>query len=199
MVIKTEQLQPIALKEWAVAVKALTEGKQIMVLRKGGIAEETRDFQLKAPRFYFMPAFEHQRPELLKEPFRDDVRQIMGEWKPGATTIEIHAVAEAVEDIEIFNQETLNKLEDFHIWTETFAEDRLKWKRSKPLHLLLLRVSKLENPLTLPMQDQYSGCKSWVNLPEELAVIGAQPVLSDDEFNQRISQIHDALGLTGTS
>ncbi|RAP75474.1 DUF1802 family protein [Paenibacillus montanisoli] len=195
----TDQLQPIALKEWAVAVNALTEGKLIMVLRKGGIAEETRDFRLKAPRFCLMPAYEHQRPELLKEPYRDEVRQIMDKWKPGAEAIEIGAIAEAVDDIEIYDQETLNKLEDFHIWTESFAEDRLKWKRTKPLHLLLLRVSKLEKPLSLPMQDQYNGCKSWVNLPEELDVSGAKPVLSDAEFNQKIDQIRNALGQTSTS
>ena len=59
--------QPVALKEWAVTIKALTEGKLIMLLRKGGISEETRDFQLVSPAFYLLPAYEHQKPELLKE------------------------------------------------------------------------------------------------------------------------------------
>ncbi|WP_308638652.1 DUF1802 family protein [Paenibacillus silvisoli] len=189
-----DQLQPIALKEWAVAVKALTEGDLMLVLRKGGIAEETRDFRLKAPRFYLMPAYEHQRPELLKAPYQDAVRQIMDKWKPGAETVEIGAIAEAVDDIEIYDRETLDKLQDFHIWTETFAEERLKWKRTKPLHLLLLRVSKLKKPLTLPMLDQYNGCKSWVSLPDDLDAPGAEPVLSDEEFNQKIDQIRGALG-----
>ncbi|MDG0790271.1 DUF1802 family protein [Cohnella ginsengisoli] len=43
---------PIALREWAVAVKALEAGKQIMVLRKGGIAEETKEFRLESPSFF---------------------------------------------------------------------------------------------------------------------------------------------------
>ncbi|REE82650.1 hypothetical protein A8990_11714 [Paenibacillus taihuensis] len=189
-----DQEQPVALKEWAVAVKALTEGKQIIVLRKGGIAEETRDFQLRAPRFYLLPAYEHQRPELLKEPFQDDVRELMAAWQPNATTIEINAVAEAVDDIEIFDQETLRLLEDFHIWTDSFAEERLKWKKTKPLHMLLLRVSKLEQPIVLPMQDHFNGCKSWVNLGNAFEGVEAHPVLSDKEFNERADLIRSKIG-----
>lgn len=34
-----------ALKEWASAIKALETGRQIMVMRKGGIVEETRHFE----------------------------------------------------------------------------------------------------------------------------------------------------------
>ncbi|WP_227872293.1 DUF1802 family protein [Paenibacillus albus] len=189
-----DQEQPVALKEWAVAVKALTEGKQIIVLRKGGIAEETRDFQLKAPRFYLMPAYEHQRPELLKEPYQDDVRQLMAAWQPNAATVEINAVAEAVDDIEIFDQDTLRLLDEFHIWTDTFADERLKWKKTKPLHLLLLRVSKLERPVLLPMQDHFNGCKSWVDLGSSFEGVKAQPVLSDAEFGALVEQIRSKIG-----
>lgn len=36
----------IALKEWAVVVKALRQGRQIFLLRKGGIAEQCGEFRV---------------------------------------------------------------------------------------------------------------------------------------------------------
>ncbi len=37
----------IALKEWAVVQRALLENHQIMLMRKGGIIEESGDFDLR--------------------------------------------------------------------------------------------------------------------------------------------------------
>lgn len=189
----TEQDRRIALKEWAVAVNALAEGKQIMVLRKGGIAEETKDFRLKSSRFYLLPAYEHQRPELLKEAYRDDLRAILEGWDPSAGTVTITAYAEAVEDIEIRDQETVDRLADYHIWTDTFTEERLKWKRKQPLHLLLLRVHKLAQPLELPMLESYTGCKSWVGTEAFPADAISRPVLSDEEFERQATLIRNAI------
>lgn len=187
--------QPVALKEWAAAVKALSEGKQIMVLRKGGIAEETRDFQLVSPRFYLLPAYEHQRAELLKEPYRDSVEETIAQWKERPDTVRISAFAEVAEDIEIRDQETLDKIREFHIWTDVFAEERLKWKRTKPLHLLLLRVYLLEEPADIPMREAYGGCKSWVTVEDALKGPASKPVLEEDEFQAQIVQIKAKLGL----
>ncbi|MFC5647642.1 DUF1802 family protein [Paenibacillus solisilvae] len=181
--------EPVALKEWAVTVKALTEGKQIMVLRKGGIAEETRDFQLVSPVFYLLPAYEHQKPELLKEVYQGEIKQIMEEWNPEAEEIEIRAFAEVAEDIEIRDQESLDRLREYHIWTDAFAEERLKWKRAKPLHLLLLRVRALEQPVRIPNRPAYTGCKSWVRLEDGMPELAAQEVLSDSVFNDQIKNI----------
>ncbi|MFC4809254.1 DUF1802 family protein [Paenibacillus sp. GCM10023250] len=181
-----------ALKEWAVAVKALAEGKQIMVLRKGGISEETRGFRLRSKRFFLLPAYEHQKPELLKEAYRDDLKAVLAGWTPGSPTVEIAAYAEAVDDIEIYDQETVDRLANYHIWTDTFTEERLKWKRKQPLHLLLLRVYRLEKPVTLPMRDAYTGCKSWVGLDGVPELTGGQAVLSDEEFARQAAEIRAA-------
>ncbi|CAH1200421.1 hypothetical protein PAECIP111893_01370 [Paenibacillus plantiphilus] len=186
---------PVALKEWAVAVKALSEGKQIMVLRKGGIAEETRDFQLLSPSFYLLPAFEHQKPELLKEAYRSGVEETIAQWRQHSDTVRISAYAEVAEDIEIRDQETLDSLRDYHIWTDSFAEERLKWKRTKPLHLLLLRVFLLDEPVNIPMRDAYMGCKSWVTLEGVPQEAPSKPVLEDMAFNEQILLIKEKIGL----
>lgn len=41
----------LALKEWAVAIRALDAGDQILLLRKGGIVEETKDFRVRGRAF----------------------------------------------------------------------------------------------------------------------------------------------------
>ena len=56
----------IALKEWAVAVKSLGRGEQIIALRKGGIHREDRDFRFVHPEFLLFPTYEHQKAELIK-------------------------------------------------------------------------------------------------------------------------------------
>ncbi|UVI31842.1 DUF1802 family protein [Paenibacillus spongiae] len=189
----TDLNEAIALKEWAVAVDALTEGKQILVLRKGGIAEETRDFRLVSPRFYLLPAYEHQKPELLKEEHRGGISRTLERWDPQAGTVQLRAYAEAVDDIEIHDQTKLDKIREYHIWTDTFAEERLRWRRTKPLHLLLLRVGILANPIEIPMREAYSGCKSWVQIEEGVSMPETRPVLEDQEFNARVNEIRSAL------
>lgn len=185
--------QRVALKEWAVSVKALRDGDQIIVMRKGGIIEETRDFELMSQSFYLMPAYEHQKKELLKEAFQDDMDETLKEWSPEMAQIKLTAYAKVERDIEINDQETLDKLRDLHIWTDTFAEERLKWKRKKPLHLLVLRVYKLEEPVFAPMRPAYNGCKSWVRLEDEVAKPAMHPVMSDEAFDQETERILSAL------
>src|SRR5438045_2396331 len=55
-----------AFKEWAVACDALRDGRQILLIRKGGIREERGVFTMSDSEFFLLPTFEHQKPELLQ-------------------------------------------------------------------------------------------------------------------------------------
>jgi hypothetical protein len=142
-----KQANTIALKEWAIAIDALEAGEQIIIMRKGGIIEETRDFQLESSAFFLFPTYEHQKKQLLKAEYQPRLDQILDGMEASKASVTITSYAEAVLDIEVNSQEDLNRLFPFHIWTEHFAEERLKWKREKPLHVLVLRVYKLAVPL----------------------------------------------------
>ena len=182
---------PAALKEWAVTVSALEEGRQIVVMRKGGIAEETKHFNLVGPEFYLLPAYEHQRRELLKPEVHPLLDEVLRAWPgPGADQVTITSMAHAVEDILITDEGDLERIRDLHIWTDSFAQERLKWKRRDPLHLLLLRVYKLEQPAVLRMEPVFTGCKSWISLDSALlGTVEAKPVLGDQEFRQRCDEL----------
>ena len=76
---------PIALKEWAVTVRALAEGEQLLTLRKGGIREEHKHFELEHDRFFLYPTFDHQRNDVVREAHMPELRRALeeGVWPDG--------------------------------------------------------------------------------------------------------------------
>src|SRR3954453_17197751 len=73
---------PIALKEWAVTVRALAEGEQLVALRKGGIREEEKHFEVEHDQFFLYPTFDHQRNDLVRESHHPELRRALegGVW-----------------------------------------------------------------------------------------------------------------------
>ena len=51
----------IAFKEWAVICRALAEGRQSLILRKGGIAEAGGQFRPEHDRFLLYPTYFHEQ------------------------------------------------------------------------------------------------------------------------------------------
>src|SRR5215212_10982082 len=70
---------PIAFKEWAVTVRALAEGEQLVTLRKGGIREPDKHFSLDHERFFLYPTFDHQRRDLVRESHQPELRRALEE------------------------------------------------------------------------------------------------------------------------
>ena len=70
---------PIAFKEWAVTVRALSEGEQLVTLRKGGIREENKHFELEHEQFFLYPTFDHQRNNLVRESHHPELRRALEE------------------------------------------------------------------------------------------------------------------------
>ncbi|WNQ09996.1 DUF1802 family protein [Paenibacillus aurantius] len=186
--------ETIALKEWAAAIKALEDGTQILIMRKGGIVEETKAFTLKSRSFYLYPTYEHQQKVLLQDKYHPYLEETLKGWTPDDRTVTITSRAEVEEDLEVFEAEELEKLKGFHIGTDRFAEERLKWKRKNPLHLLLLRVYKLDEPLEIPVKPEYNGCRSWIGLDVELSGRAEKPVLDEEAFRKRMAEIRRAIG-----
>jgi len=58
-----------ALKEWATVVNALENGDQTVLLRKGGILEDSSGFVVESEKFFLFPTFEHQEKIHVKPQF----------------------------------------------------------------------------------------------------------------------------------
>lgn len=183
----------LALKEWASAITALESGRQLVLMRKGGISEETKHFELKNHSFFLYPTYEHQRTDLIKSEFRSIVDHSQEKWDPDAREVTISSYAEVAEDMKITTEEQVRILNDFHIWTDAFAEERLRWKRNDPLHVLLLRVYRLHEPINLPIEPSYGGCKSWISLPKQSLKFEADPVIDTTEFANKARAIRRSL------
>lgn len=172
-----------ALKEWAVAVAALTEGEMILLLRKGGIREP--EFAVFQPQFWLYPTYEHQKPQLLKAKYAK-VEAVASGWHP--ETVTIPAWATVTHSFQISEAAVVEELSPFHIWNEAFVTERLKWKPRLPLSVLLLRVYRLLQPQVIPYRAEYGGCKSWTELQETLTS-EAVPVLSETAYLQQVEDI----------
>jgi hypothetical protein len=195
---------PIALKEWAVTVRALAEGEQLLTLRKGGIRETEKRFALEHERFFLYPTFDHQRNDLVRESHQPELRRALeeGVWSDGepglhelaAGTVQqpdrvrIRAWAEVAGHFTITDPRCVDALSPFYVWTTDYAEKRLAWKRRHPLHVLLLRTYRIPRPVTVKVKEEYAGCRSWVELSRELPFEGT-PVLSDGEFERASDEI----------
>ena len=53
------------LKEWATVVKALEQGKQTVILRKGGILETASGFNIESKKFFLFPTIYSTPYELI--------------------------------------------------------------------------------------------------------------------------------------
>ena len=184
----------IALKEWAITCQALAQGEQILLLRKGGIHEEGKDFRVIHPEFLLYPTYEHQREDLLKVDHQPALTQLLAD-APRSETITFSHFARAEEIIEVEEQERVDDLSPWHIWTDEYAQSRLRWKPMLPLSILLLRVYRLERPATVPYLKEYGGCTSWVEVLPRIDLGNLEPVLADAEFARQVEAIKGSLGL----
>lgn len=180
-----------ALKEWAVAVDALEEGKTILLLRKGGIREEGNQFKVAHDEVLLYPTFEHQQPDFLKPEYASKVSPVESGWHP--ETVRIGAWAKITDIFMVSYEPSVKALLPYHVWNEQFVSDRLKWKHRQPVYILLLRTYKLPQPQFVPYQPEYGGCKSWIDLIEQVSIADAVPVLSDTDYIKQATAIRAAI------
>ena len=192
-----------ALKEWAVAIDALTNGDTILLLRKGGIREQgftiapstiapstIAPSTIEKPQIWLYPTYEHQTPHLLKPEYASQVVPVESGWHPDMVNIRSQACINHA--YEVTDPAIVEALLPFHIWTADFVAERLKWKARSPLTVLLLRVYALPMARSIPYSAAYGGCKSWINLQTELPTAVA-PVLEDAAYQARVKAVQIAL------
>jgi hypothetical protein len=176
-----------ALKEWAVAVSALLAGDTILLVRKGGIREQKGQFSLATRRVLLLPTQEHQNPDLLKPPYRPGISP--AEPQAQRETVTFEGWAEITHGFVLKPSPDLSNLLPHLIWNQQFLQDRLQWQPDRPLYSLLLRAYRLPNPVVLPWQKAYGGCRSWVEIGTTMAVDTSQPALSTADYEQRVGAI----------
>lgn len=182
----------LALKEWAVAVKALSKGKQILILRKGGIDISDKEFRVVHPKFLLYPTYEHQRQDLVTASNHADLQKSQPE-NGEPEKVKLQYWCEVTDRFEVSEQNTLDRISPYHIWTTDYANKRLHWRPKQPLTVALLRVYSMEKPQTLNVLDDYGGCKSWVELEQSVELGKLSPILSDEAYESQANLIRQVL------
>lgn len=177
-----------AFKEWAVVCRALASGRQILILRKGGLVEPGGEFQPEHREFLLFPTYLHQSAEALVADWRDVLDQVRAEQPPEGT-IRIEHLAAITHSIRVTSASTSARLTSHHVWADDVIDERLRRWGTESVYALLVRVAALPEPVTLPMLPSYGGCTSWVELAQDIPTERALPVLSESEFEQRARRL----------
>jgi len=173
-----------ALKEWATVVKALENGNQTVLLRKGGILETDSGFKVESIRFALFPTYEHQDNTSLKSQYYQYLAEAR-EDKPKDGVNRIASIAEVLEECDVVSMEKIEKLSSFHIWSDSYMVERMNWLPEKPMKAIFLKVHKI--PATeLVVLPEYHGCKSWIEL--NVNAESRKAVLSEAELQQKLSE-----------
>jgi hypothetical protein len=180
-----------ALKEWAIVCRALEEGRQTVILRKGGILEYKQGFEAKHDKFFLFPTFEHQSTDHLQADYAGKLDQILKD-QPAAGSNKITGYAQAVEVKEVSDRAAIKSLEKYHIWNDSYVNARMDYNPKKPMSVILLRVFKLAEPILVDSKPEWTGCKSWI--PLDMAA-GGTPVLGDLQFSKLASEVKGVLSI----
>lgn len=181
----------IALKEWAVVCRALAEGRQAILLRKGGIAEERGDFTVEHTRFWLFPTYVHQQREGILPEALSLLEQAEAE-QPPADVVRLGHFAEVAGIYWLHDIVSALRLTGLHCLSPATVESRFRYRRPG-LHVLALRVYRAAQAVELPLTTGYAGCKSWVELEQEVATVGAVPVLGEEAFRDVLSALERLL------
>ena len=181
----------IAFKEWAVICAALADGRQTLILRKGGIQEGRGGFQVEHREFWLFPTYLHQDEEGLIEESRPLLERTRNE-RPPEEMVRIGLYAVVEDPLEVADLEDAFALAGHHIWSSRTVEMRFHYRRPG-LHVLPVRVYRMPQPFEIPNSAYFAGCRSWVELPMDLPTAGAVPVLDDEEFARQLAAIREAV------
>ena len=177
-------------------VDALGRGEQIVILRKGGLHEGRGGFQVEHPEFLFFPTLFHQQREAVLPAAQARFDEIAPHL-PGADRLRVEFFARVIDFRRLDSLATAERLRGQHVWRDEVIAERFAWGKEQNIHALAVRVFRLPAAVELPMSPAYGGCKSWIELEQDLAVDGATPVLSKTAFAEKLSRFQTALAATG--
>jgi len=155
-----------ALKEWAAAVHALLDGRQTVLLRKGGIHEKR--FSLAAGEFLLFPTVAHSHTQRVRPEHRG-----LLEYAPDSTedTVVLRAGAKVVAAIEVNRPEAIGDIADLHIWTEESVREYCS-----------ARLTRYKQPTVIVFRDELPRTSLGKVLRRQLR----------DEMTQRVAVGSDA-------
>lgn len=158
-----------ALKEWSSVVDALGRGDQVVLIRKGGIADAK--FGIETDRFYLYPTYFHRGEN---------------EHRPSVT---IAHWCEVVRTWSTRDADVLDRLEAVVALPRETLEARYRFRPDQALHIIGVRTYALARPAEVAFREHYAGCRSWISLDDEIDIDGSRPVLEDEALEAKLASV----------
>jgi hypothetical protein len=164
-----------ALKEWSNVVRALGNGEQVVLIRKGGIADAS--FGIDERRFYLYPTYFHQGES---------------EHRPSVT---VTHWCEVVRTWVVTDSAQLEQLAPLVALPRETLEARYRFRSDQALYVIGVRTWTLAEPAEVQFQEAYAGCRSWLSVDEEIEIDGSTAVLAEEALQERLGKIGELPGL----
>jgi hypothetical protein len=177
----------VALKEWAVICRALAEGRQALLLRKGDVAEPDGVFRVEHERFWLNPTYVHQQRSGVRSEALPLLEHAEAQ-QPPVGTVRVEHFAEVAGVWFANRPEPVLSLARFHFWSEETVRSRFAYRRPG-LFVVAVRVWRAEQGVELAETVEYAGCKSWVELDRQLPTQGARRVAGDELLGELERQL----------
>jgi hypothetical protein len=162
-----------SLKEWSNVVAALAAGEQVILIRKGGIADP--GFGVEAERFYLYPTYFHQ-----------------GESENRAS-VSITHWCEVVRTWTVRDAAALDRLAPHVVLPRETLDARYRFRPDQALYVIAVRTFALPVAVEIGFTDTYGGCRSWISIDDEIDVDGSAAVLPEPELQARLDAIASLL------
>lgn len=185
-----------ALKEWAIVCRALADGRQTLLIRKGGIEEIKAGFQVIHRDFWLFPTYVHQKAADLVPAVHAEFAGVQA-TQPPAGTIRFQLYATVEDVVRVTDLDRLRSLEGCHVLSWDCVASRFHYRNKPGVHVMAVRVYRRPGVITVGNTPQYDGCVSWVDLDEALETDDCAPVLAHAEFSARLEDLRARLAGAG--
>ncbi len=168
----------MAFKEWAIVCQALEEGKQTIVLRKGGVKEVDGELQPEHPEFFLYPTYGAHVAEGIKPDWRPRLHKLDKEAKDTKHVhFRLYAIVESVH--KVTDWEVAKSLIPFTILSDQEMEKEFNAGDQPGLFVFILRVHSLAVPMEMLRKAAHDKDPIWAPLGTSLFTAGAFQVIPE--------------------
>lgn len=152
----------LAFKEWTTVIDAMICGRQTVIIRKGGIAEDFDKFELRADEFLLFPTLFHQLDEKIKPDWLE--AQPNQDYYPNPNQVRITHKAIVKHSNHVSNYNELLHLKDKHVYTDAVIQERFNRWNDKGVYVIEFDIEELDKEILIEITPEMMGCKSWINI-----------------------------------
>jgi hypothetical protein len=89
---------------------------------------------------------------------------------------------------DVKSNDVINNLSPFHVWSDSYIQERRNWMPEKPMKAVFLKTIKIPE-FNLPLQPEFSGCKSWIELNSNFQE--GESTLKDNKIEERLQEFKE--------